>query len=88
MLKQSLFSPARPRRAETRLFPCVELDTREAYLANMPQPVLQRETNDASRTTDKEAGLFEHPAGVCSALVLDMQAIEALLCQNGFSAAC
>ena len=25
MLKKSLFSPARPRRAETRLFPCIVL---------------------------------------------------------------
>jgi hypothetical protein len=25
------------------------LDTREVYLANMPRPVLQRETNDTSR---------------------------------------
>jgi len=28
----------------------------------MPQPVLQRKTNDASRTTYEEDGLFEHPA--------------------------
>jgi hypothetical protein len=32
MLKKSLFSPARPRRAETRLFPGSVFDTREAYL--------------------------------------------------------
>ena len=32
MLKKSLFSPAQPRRAETRLFPCGVLNTREAYL--------------------------------------------------------
>ena len=32
MLKKSLFSPARPRRAETHLFPCSVLDAREAYL--------------------------------------------------------
>jgi hypothetical protein len=31
---------------------------REAYLANMPQPIRQRETNDASRTTDEAEGLF------------------------------
>ena len=40
------------------------LDTREAYLVNMPQPVLQRETNDASRTTSEEDGLFEHPESI------------------------
>lgn len=39
----------------------IVLDRREAYLGNIPQPVLQRETNDASRTTNEEVGLFEHP---------------------------
>ena len=29
------------------------LDPREAYLASMSQPILQRETNDVSRTTDE-----------------------------------
>jgi len=29
------------------------LDTREAYLGSMSQPILQRETNDVSRTTDE-----------------------------------
>jgi hypothetical protein len=68
---------------------------REAYLVNMPQPVLQRETNDASRTTAEEGGLFEHPAGAfssCSARLsssqADVQGIEVVLCRNDFSAAC
>jgi hypothetical protein len=30
---------------------------REAYLASMPPPILLRETNDASRTTDEADGL-------------------------------
>jgi hypothetical protein len=33
---------------------------------SMAQPVLERETNDASRTTYEEDGLFEHLAGVFS----------------------
>jgi len=35
------------------------LDPREAYLASMSQPILQRETNDVSRTTD-EGTVFLH----------------------------
>jgi hypothetical protein len=39
------------------------LQTREAYLVNMPSPVPLRETNDDSRGTFEEASLLEHPAG-------------------------
>ncbi|MDI3467400.1 MAG: hypothetical protein OJF52_000973 [Nitrospira sp.] len=31
---------------------------REAYLADMPQPVLKRETNGASRTTNEGGGFL------------------------------
>jgi hypothetical protein len=34
------------------------LDTREAYLVIHAQSVLQRETNDASRTTDEEVAFL------------------------------
>jgi len=30
---------------------------REAYLASLPPPILQRGTNDVSRTTDEAGGL-------------------------------
>jgi hypothetical protein len=36
---------------------------REAYLANVSQPIRQRETNDASRTTDEADGLAGRPVG-------------------------
>src|SRR4029077_2927018 len=35
MLKKSLFSPAQPRRAETRLFPCVVLDSSKSSTYRM-----------------------------------------------------
>ena len=41
---------------------------REAYLARILYPGLQRETNDASRTTDEENGLFAQPAGCARAI--------------------
>ena len=85
MLKKSVFSPARPLRAETRLSPSGILDTRETYLANMPQPVLQRATLH-ERRTKRTAFLSILRRG--SPLVPDVQAIEVLLCRNGFSAAC
>jgi hypothetical protein len=49
MLKKSLFSPARPRRAETRQFPCGVLDTCDAYLVkrrSFPDSDVSRFTND------------------------------------------
>jgi hypothetical protein len=86
MLKKSLFSPARPR-LPRRAFSHAAFSIpvkREAYLANMPQPVLKRETNDTSRT--KRAAFLSILRG-CFPLVPDVQAIEVLLCRNGFSAA-
>jgi hypothetical protein len=52
MLKKSLFSPARPRRTETRFFPCGMLETREAYLVkrrSFPDSYVSRFTPHVSR---------------------------------------
>jgi len=58
MLKKSLFSPARPWRAETRLFPCAcshrsVAQRTETYAHLFPAAALPD-------------GPFEHPAGVGS----------------------
>jgi len=37
------------------------LDTREAYLANISQPILQRETNDVSQMTDEGTAFLSIP---------------------------
>jgi hypothetical protein len=62
MLGMSLFSPAYPWYAKTHLPSSGVLDTREAYLVNMPRPALQEETNDASQTTYIEDGFLDRPA--------------------------
>ena len=63
------------------------LNTREAYLARILPPSLQRETNGASRTTDDEDGLFEHPAWR-TPVIPDVQTSEIPACLQSFSAAC
>jgi len=60
MLKKSPFSPARPRRAETRLFPCGVLETREAYLVKRRS--FRILTFHASRFTNDEDGFFVQSA--------------------------
>jgi len=44
-----------------------------------------RTTRYERRTTDEEDGLFEHPAGLYSA-VMEMEKIELSPCHNSFSA--
>jgi len=55
MLKKSLFSPAQPRRAETRLFPCIVL----ASLRGSTYRSIRLASSLAAALLD---GLFEHPA--------------------------
>ena len=55
MLKKSLFSPAQPRRAETRLFPCVVL----ASLRGSTYRSVRLASSLAAALLDS---LFEHPA--------------------------
>jgi hypothetical protein len=65
MLKNSPFSPARPRRAETRLFPCSVLGSSESsayprgYASGFDSPVALLNS------------LFEHPAGGSPVVPLD-----------------
>jgi hypothetical protein len=92
MLKKSLFSPAQPRRAETRPFPC-------GVLASLPGTV-KRETSvslgaaafhgirriSARRGwAGEKSGLFEHPVR-CSPVVLDERTIEFSPCHNSLFA--
>jgi len=52
----------------------------------MSQPILHRETNDVSRTTASEDGLFAHPAD-CSDTETVHELIIAYTQQSSFSAA-
>ena len=76
----SLFSPARPLRAETRLFPGVVLSRPSP--CNVPQGY--------ASVAELPAALlgchFEHPAGEISPCP-DVQTIEVLACRNGYSEA-
>jgi hypothetical protein len=58
---------------------------REAYLAMMLQPVLQRDMNDASRMIDQDGGHFEQRAFFASLIFLSL----GYPCgQNGFTTLC
>jgi len=71
MLKQSLFSPTRPRRAKTRLFPC-------SVLASLPRTV-KRETRVSFGAAALLDELFEHPAQLFSSYSIPfLSAIEML----------
>jgi hypothetical protein len=81
MLKKSIFSPAQPRRAETRLFPC-------SVLASLKASTYRTEyAFGLSLAAALLDGLFEHPAShfdpsgnLCS-VVFPMA-------KNSFSTAC
>ena len=59
MLKKSLFSPAQPRRAKTRLFPCIVL----ASLRGSTYRSVRLAFSLAATLLDE---LFEYPAGLFS----------------------
>jgi putative tryptophan/tyrosine transport system substrate-binding protein len=55
-MKKSLFSPTQPRRAETRLFSCRDLNTRDTYVVNR-RPFLD---SDGSRLTSHVSRTQRH----------------------------
>ena len=80
MLKKSLFSPARPRRAETRLFPC-------SVLAALRGSKYRSVRLASSLAVALLNSLLEHPA-LCTPVIPDVQISEIPACPQSVSAAC
>ena len=79
MLKKSLFSPAQPRRAKTRLFPY-------GVLALFRPSTYLKGTIRAFTRCGLADELFERPAGRTH-VVLDVQTSEIPACPQSFSTA-